>query len=151
MVRTAVNLLLPISLAVGVCLCRGQRSGPPISWGTEMSPVPHRPARRDLPAAVSAVDLSAPKPAVKAFEKVLKSWDKGKLREAELAFKNAILLYPSFASAYNNLGVVFLHEGRRDDANPTSTSGGMRCCIYNRLRFHSVTMERGRAKFSRVS
>ena len=116
MIRTAVNLLLPISLAVGVCLCRGQRSGPPISWGTGMSPVPHRSAGRDLPAGVSAVDLSAPKPAVKAFEKGLKAWDKGQLAEAEQAFKNAILLYPSFASAYNNLGVVFLHEGRRDDA-----------------------------------
>jgi hypothetical protein len=33
----------------------------------------------------------------------------------------------------------------------TSTLSGMRCCIYNRLRFHSVTMERGRAKISPVS
>ena len=35
--------------------------------------------------------------------------------------------------------------------SPTSTLGGMRCCVCNRLRFHSVTMERGRAKFSPVS
>src|SRR5271157_1662120 len=35
--------------------------------------------------------------------------------------------------------------------NPTSTIGGMRCRIYNGLRFHSVTLARGRAKFSPVS
>ena len=38
-----------------------------------------------------------------------------------------------------------------DSLSPTSTLGGMRCCIYNRLRFHSVTMERGRAKILPVS
>ncbi len=70
----------------------------------------------DAPAEVSVFDLNAPKRPVKEMQKGVEAWDKGQLAEAEQAFKNAVLLYPSFSRAYNNLGVVFLREGRRDDA-----------------------------------
>jgi hypothetical protein len=119
MVRAAASSLLAISCAVGLCLCQDQGSSRRFPGGIGRPPVVHRPAASHAPAGgsvVSVFDLVAPKPAVKAMEQGVEAWDTGQLAQAEQAFKSAILLYPSFSSAYNNLGVVFLREGRRDDA-----------------------------------
>jgi hypothetical protein len=67
--------------------------------------------------------------------------------------KHAYLM--STMVAHGHVAVLFsegyLEIWTTETLNPTSTLASMRCRICNKLRFHSVTMERGRAKFSPVS
>ncbi len=63
-------------------------------------------------ASTSASDLGIPKRAAKEFSKASREMEQQRWREAEGALQRAIALYPQYAAAYNNLGVVY---ARNDD------------------------------------
>jgi hypothetical protein len=116
MVELAGKWLLAMSLVSAPFLCQGQCRGQKITitWSGIAPPVQNK--RGVQPAEVSDADLSVPKQGTEGDGERSKGMVQGRLTEAEEAFKNAILSYPSFSGAYNNLGVVFLHEARRADA-----------------------------------
>jgi len=65
------------------------------------------------PATVSTVDLNVPPKAGKEFEKGSQALASQHWDEARKRFEKAIEIYPQYASAYNNLGVVLMNAGRR--------------------------------------
>jgi tetratricopeptide (TPR) repeat protein len=65
-------------------------------------------------AFVSAAELAIPSRARKEFDKGNAALQKHDFEEARHHFEKAIDLYPSFPSAYNNLGVVFARLGQPD-------------------------------------
>lgn len=64
---------------------------------------------------VSAGDLRVPAKAQKAFAKAAEQFARNDFAKALQSLRHAIAIYPSFAGAYNNLGVVYQHLG--DQAN----------------------------------
>src|SRR4051812_12505302 len=63
---------------------------------------------------VSAAELKIPGKARKEFDKAAQAVDKGDLPEAKKHFQKAIDIYPEYARAYNDLGVVFMRSGERE-------------------------------------
>ena len=63
---------------------------------------------------VAAVDLRIPKKASKEFDKASDLIAKENWAKAKEQLEKALLLYPNYAEAYNNLGVVYGHLGERD-------------------------------------
>lgn len=70
-------------------------------------------ARGGVPdsAFVSASDLAAPGRARKEFEKANQSFANQNWTQARDRLNRAISIYPSYASAYNNLAVAYAHLG----------------------------------------
>jgi tetratricopeptide (TPR) repeat protein len=62
---------------------------------------------------VSAADLNIPDKAKKEFEKANDLIAKQDWKQAQERLTKAVDIYPKYASAYNNLGVVFGHLGDR--------------------------------------
>ena len=62
-------------------------------------------------ATVSASDLKVPKKASKEFDKATKLIAKQDWQAAIDQLNKALALYPDYAEAYNNLGVVYAHLG----------------------------------------
>ncbi len=60
---------------------------------------------------VSAGELNVPDKARKELEKGNEAMQRERLDEAQQRFKKAITLYPQYASAYNNLGVLYMKAG----------------------------------------
>jgi superkiller protein 3 len=73
-----------------------------------------------LPAADKAVvdvsTLKIPDKAGSEFIKAVKFQQKNDLAKAEEHLKAAIKIYPNYAEAYNNLGVIYINQNRVDDA-----------------------------------
>jgi tetratricopeptide (TPR) repeat protein len=59
---------------------------------------------------VSAAELNVPKNARKEFDKGNQLLQKNKAEEARAHFEKAVQIYPQYASAYNNLGVSWMHD-----------------------------------------
>jgi len=64
-----------------------------------------------MSAFVSASELRVPARARKEFEKANESLSKDDLDQALRRLKKAVSLYPDYASAYNNMGVVYARLG----------------------------------------
>jgi tetratricopeptide (TPR) repeat protein len=65
---------------------------------------------------LSAEPYKAPPNARKAYEKGLDSENKRKLAEARKYFEQAVALYPKYASAWFQLGMIFERENQKDTA-----------------------------------
>lgn len=65
-------------------------------------------------ALVSASDLGIPARARKEVERACKLLGKLDLTDAEQSLRKAIAIYPDFAEAYNNLGVIYGRLGDRE-------------------------------------
>ena len=70
---------------------------------------------------VSAIPYKAPKAAREAYEKGLKAERNGKLADARKYFETAVETYPSFASAWFQLGTVLQKENQTDAARTAYT------------------------------
>jgi tetratricopeptide (TPR) repeat protein len=66
---------------------------------------------RPAGAPVSVLDLKAPKDAVDAFDEGQKSMSHRDFAHAQAEFQQAIKIFPSYASAYNGLGVSYIRLG----------------------------------------
>ncbi len=64
---------------------------------------------------VSASDLSVPDGAKREYNRGMDSLNDGKMDDAHRHFDNAIRSYPTYARAYNGLGVVYMRTGKKDD------------------------------------
>ena len=65
-------------------------------------------------ASVSAADLAIPAKAQKEFDKAQGWIDHQDFKKAIQALNQAIAIYPAYAGAYNNLGVVYSRMGDHD-------------------------------------
>jgi tetratricopeptide (TPR) repeat protein len=63
---------------------------------------------------VTAADLNVPGKARKEYEKGGEAMEEGKWEEARVRFEKAISLYPQYAAAHNDLGVVYMNTGHRE-------------------------------------
>jgi tetratricopeptide (TPR) repeat protein len=63
--------------------------------------------------AISVSDLKIPKRAAKEFDKASHEMDAQQWKAAEASLEHAIAIYPQYAAAYNNLGVVYARSGDR--------------------------------------
>lgn len=64
--------------------------------------------------SVAAVDLDIPEDARKEFDKATKTMADKNWLKAQQQLNRAISLYPQYAAAYNNLGVVYGHMNEAD-------------------------------------
>jgi len=64
-------------------------------------------------AETSVSDLRIPKRAAKEFLKAGREMEQQQWKEAETSLDRAIAIYPKYAAAYNNLGVVYARNGDR--------------------------------------
>ena len=71
---------------------------------------------RDEGSTVSAVSLSAPHDARRAFEHGLQATKKKRIDEAEKDYQKAVEIYPKFATAWNELGRIQMDRGQMDAA-----------------------------------
>jgi Flp pilus assembly protein TadD len=65
------------------------------------------------PASTSVSDLGIPKRAAKKFDNANREMERQEWGAAADSLKQAIAIYPRYAAAYNNLGVVYAREGDR--------------------------------------
>ena len=65
---------------------------------------------------VSASELNAPPKARSEMEKGLEAFSKGDLKKAEEKLQKAVEIYPKYARAWDNLGVVRMRESNREGA-----------------------------------
>jgi tetratricopeptide (TPR) repeat protein len=72
-------------------------------------------------ATVSATPYRAPPDARKAYEKGLDAGRKGKLADAQKHFEDAVKLYPSYASAWYQLGIVLQQQNQKEVARTAYT------------------------------
>ncbi len=64
-------------------------------------------------ASTSVAELRIPKRAAKEFNKASREIDHQQWKQAEASLQRAIALYPQYAEAYNDLGVVYARSGDR--------------------------------------
>jgi tetratricopeptide (TPR) repeat protein len=64
---------------------------------------------------ISAASLNIPDKARKEFAKGVSSMSKNDMPEAQKHFSRATEIYPEYAGAYNNLGVIAMKSGSPDD------------------------------------
>jgi len=64
-------------------------------------------------SATSVSDLKIPKHAAKEFDKASREMEAQQWSAAAASLERAIALYPQYAAAYNNLGVVYARSGDR--------------------------------------
>ncbi|HSA93036.1 MAG TPA: tetratricopeptide repeat protein [Terriglobales bacterium] len=65
-------------------------------------------------ATVAAADLNVPGKARKEYEKGGEAMEKGNWEGARVRFEEAIRLYPQYAAAHNDLGVVYMNTGQTE-------------------------------------
>jgi tetratricopeptide (TPR) repeat protein len=65
-------------------------------------------------AAIAAADLNIPESAAKEFDKATGFMAKHDWKRAIERLNKALDLYPQYAAAYNNLGVIYARLGERD-------------------------------------
>ncbi len=66
------------------------------------------------PGLVAAVDLNVPDKARKEYEKGGEAMEAGNLDEARERLKAAVRIFPQYAAAHNDLGVVYMRTGERE-------------------------------------
>ncbi len=74
------------------------------------------PLAHDTPsisASTSVIDLKVPRNAGKEFNKANREMQQQKWKSAEATLQHAIKIYPEYAAAFNNLGVVYARMGDR--------------------------------------
>ena len=64
--------------------------------------------------STSVASLKIPKGAAKEFSKASREMDQQDWKGAEASLRRAIEIYPQYAAAYNNLGVVYARVGNRE-------------------------------------
>jgi tetratricopeptide (TPR) repeat protein len=64
----------------------------------------------------SAAELRVPNDARKAFKKGLDAWQQNNFPKAAEYFEKATSIYPEYDTAYNNLGVMYAHQGELEKA-----------------------------------
>ncbi len=64
-------------------------------------------------ATISQTSLNVPSKAQKEYDKAGKAMKAGNWTEAQARLERAIVLYPQFAAAHNDLGVVFMSTGSK--------------------------------------
>ena len=65
------------------------------------------------PSSTSVTDLEVPKRAAKEFTKASRQMEQQQWEAAATSLQRAISIYPRYAAAYNNLGVVYARSGDR--------------------------------------
>lgn len=65
-------------------------------------------------AAASVADLTVPRGAAKEFNKATREMEQQDWKSAATTLQRAIKIYPRYAAAYNNLGVLYARTGDRD-------------------------------------
>lgn len=65
---------------------------------------------------IAVVDLNVPKRAQKEFDKGAEAFSRGEFDRAREQFDKAIAAYPSYASAYNFLGMTLMRKGEAQPA-----------------------------------
>lgn len=76
---------------------------------------PSREQATSTQGHISATALNVPAKAESEFDKGVSALVKQNLPEAQKRFARAIELYPRYAAAYNNLGVIAMQQGRRSE------------------------------------
>jgi tetratricopeptide (TPR) repeat protein len=71
------------------------------------------PINRPGPGTVAAADLNVPESAKREYEKSAVPFNKGDWKKAKEQMLKAIAIYPEYATAYNDLGVVYGRLGDR--------------------------------------
>lgn len=61
--------------------------------------------------SISAASLNIPSKAAQEFDKGLEAFNKKETDKAKIRFSKAVELYPRYAAAYNNLGVISMQAG----------------------------------------
>ncbi len=73
-------------------------------------------AKSGQAAVTSTADLLVPQSARKAFDQGMTAWQKKDYQQAAEKFEKAVLEYPKYDTAYNNLGVMYAHLNQTDKA-----------------------------------
>jgi tetratricopeptide (TPR) repeat protein len=76
----------------------------------------HRNGPAEEGKTISMVSLAAPKDAKKAYDKGLEALKKSKYEEAQKSFEKAVEVYPSYATAWYELGMLQAGQGKTDMA-----------------------------------
>ena len=77
----------------------------------------HRNGPAEEGQTISAVSLSAPKDAKKAYDKGLDAIKKKKYEDAQNNFEKAVEVYPKYATAWYELGLLQAGQGKMDMAH----------------------------------
>ena len=77
----------------------------------------HRSGPAEEGQTISAVSLSAPKDAKKAYDKGLDAIKKQKYEDAQNNFEKAVEVYPKYATAWYELGLLQAGQGKMDMAH----------------------------------
>ena len=77
----------------------------------------HRNGPAEEGQTISAVSLSAPKDAKKAYDKGMDLIKKKKLEDAQNNFEKAVEVYPKYATAWYELGLLQAGQGKMDMAH----------------------------------
>jgi Flp pilus assembly protein TadD len=101
--RSALGVALLAMLAVAGCAGTGPSRDEPASAGTATEPV-----------AGEAVQRTVPPEALTQFEQATAVMAAGDFVDAELRFKEFVLLYPDYPGAWTNLAII--HAANGDDA-----------------------------------
>jgi len=59
---------------------------------------------------ISASELNVPEKAKKMFDKAMEAYAKGDMKKAEELLNKSVEVYPRYARAWNNIGVIRIHE-----------------------------------------
>jgi Tfp pilus assembly protein PilF len=81
--------------------------------------MPKEEAQKNIPGGaptISASELNVPSKAKSEMEKGMEAFSKGDLKKADERLEKAIEIYPKFARAWNNLGVVRMKENNKEGA-----------------------------------
>jgi hypothetical protein len=70
---------------------------------------------------LSATPYKAPNEARRAYEKGLDAGSKGKFADARKHFETAVKIYPTYASAWYQLGIILQQENQKDEARTAYT------------------------------
>jgi tetratricopeptide (TPR) repeat protein len=76
----------------------------------------HRTGATEAGSTVSAVSLKAPKDARKAYEKGMDALKKRKTDDALKNFEKAVEIYPQYATAWQELGILQAKAGKAEEA-----------------------------------
>jgi tetratricopeptide (TPR) repeat protein len=77
----------------------------------------HRTGPAEEGQTISAVSLSAPKDAKKAYDKGMDAVKKQKFEDAQNDFEKAVEVYPKYATAWYELGLLQAGQGKMDMAH----------------------------------
>jgi Tfp pilus assembly protein PilF len=76
-------------------------------------------AHKPVPAQKQAADAGQPLPQAltASYDTAVQALASGDFTEAELDLEQLVLEYPDFAGPYVNLAIIYMHDGRQDEAD----------------------------------